>query len=586
MDPTVQPLSTDRLVRTTAILERARRLSDAEIARLARAFRGDGRAGEQSQLEIERRQLGPRAVASAIAGSGLSRPARQLQNAAPAAVRSAAERAATAPRLRSLGLLGDAQLAVADAALAVLLEDYLPEEMAELLSGPFREATAPERAVAGSNEKANPRRPPLVERRRTSPLLALYTAASIAAGFAVLAWATATLPLAAPIREPALAPATAGWTPAVGLVFWIALGLLGSARTKAMGGRAVLTFHLPFIVAAMALGGPVAGGWVAAISTFELRELREVPWFGTLANHAVLALSAVVGGLVVAAVRASLGGLDPQVAMLVATLGGAFVFCLVDVGMTIITVGLREGLTPAEAGATFDRSFRQTVGGEVVLGWLLALVYSLVAWWAPIVCVALVLLVWRADDEHEMTRHDPMTGLLNRRGFGERLDVTLARVRRRGQTTALLVLDLDGFKAINDRLGHEAGDEVIRAVGSRLQGAIRFADAAARLGGDEFALLLERVPDVRAATAAAWRIHDRLAEPLQLAAGEARVGASIGLVLLGSLGVPGSYSPPGDGGVLGVADQAMYAAKRGGGGVVLGAPPGARPASRPSALAA
>ena len=62
----------------------------------------------------------------------------------------------------------------------------------------------------------------------------------------------------------------------------------------------MLTFHLPFIIAATALGGPVAGGWVAMISTLEARELREVPWYGTLANHSAMALSAVLGGIVYA----------------------------------------------------------------------------------------------------------------------------------------------------------------------------------------------------------------------------------------------------------------------------------------------
>lgn len=405
-------------------------------------------------------------------------------------------------------------------------------------------------------------RPLVVERRGTSPRLALYVAASVVAGFGVLAWATVSEPIAAAIANPDLPP-LAGGPGERGVLFWIGLGLLGSLRTKALGGRAVLTFHLPFVVAAMTLGGPVAGGWVAAISSIELRELREVPWFGTLANHAILALSGVIGGLVVVSLRAtSPTVVDAQLATLVSTLAGAFVFCAIDVGMTMVVVGLRENLTLGEAASTFNRSFRHTAGAEVVLGWLLALAYSAVAWWAPIVCVVLVLLVWQANDEHELTGHDAMTGLLNRIGFQERFEASVARARRGRRTSALVVLDLDGFKAINDGLGHAAGDDVIRAVGARLKGSIRFTDAAARLGGDEFALLLDRVPDARTAEALAERIHARLCEPLTVRAGEVAVGASLGLVFLdGGTGAPSR--------ALDVADAAMYQVKRRGGGVQL-----------------
>jgi diguanylate cyclase (GGDEF)-like protein len=418
-------------------------------------------------------------------------------------------------------------------------------------------------------------RPPLIERRRTSPRLALCVAVSIAAGFGALGWATATQPIAATIANAGL-PRIVGGANGTGLLFWIALGLLGSFRTSAFDGRAVLTFHLPFEVAAMTLGGPVAGGWVAAVSTIELRELREVPWFGTLANHAILALSGVVGGLVVVSLGASLARLaDRQLAVLVATLAGAFVFCAIDVGMTVVVVALRENLTIPEAASTINRSFRKTVGGEVVLGWLLALAYGAVAWWAPIVCGVLVLLVWQANDEHELTSRDPMTGLLNRQGFRDRLEIAVARARRGRQTAAVLVLDLDGFKGINDRLGHAAGDAVIWATGSRLKKAIRFTDVAARLGGDEFALLLERVPDVRTAEALARRIHAQLCEPLTIPAGDVAVGASFGLVFLDrTAGAPDQ--------ALDVADAAMYEAKARGGGVELGGLPAPGASSRAS----
>ena len=357
------------------------------------------------------------------------------------------------------------------------------------------------------------KRMPLVERRRTSPVLAAYVAATIVAGIAALAWATLTLPLGPDIATDGLTHIAAD-DRVSGLLFWIAFGLLGSARTKGYGGHAVLTFHLPFIVAAMALGGPVAGGWVAAIATIELRELREVPWFGTLSNHAIVTLAAVIGGLVVAALA------GPRAR-------ARSIACHARRRGRWRVRPVRHRCWPEcdddrpsgrarrdELGSVFNSSFRQTLGAEVILGWLLAVVYVAIAWWAPIACFLLVLIVWRANDEHELTTHDAMTGLLNRRGFEARYAATARRVRRGGTLAAVVMIDLDRFKAVNDTLGHAAGDEVLRQVAHRLRDAIRYTDVAARRGGDEFAVLLSSVADGAAAEAVARRIHERLCEPM------------------------------------------------------------------------
>ena len=408
------------------------------------------------------------------------------------------------------------------------------------------------------------KRTPLVERRRTSPALAAYVAATIVAGIAALAWATLTLPLGPGIATDGLTHIAAD-DRVSGLLFWIALGLLGSVRTKGYGGHAVLTFHLPFIVAAMALGGPVAGGWVAAIATIELRELREVPWFGTLSNHAIVTLAAVIGGLVVVALRGILGTvLDPSLAMLTAAAGGAFVLCAIDIGLSAATIALREGLGRDELGSVFNASFRQTLGAEVILGWLLAVVYVAIAWWAPIVCFLVILIVWRANDEHELTTHDSMTGLLNRRGFDERYAATVRRVQAGRGLAAVVMIDLDKFKQVNDThpLGHDAGDEVLKQVAHRLRAAIRYTDVAARRGGDEFAVLLSSVADEAAAERVATRIHERLCEPIVVGGHEANIGASLGVRVL-------DENTASD--ALRIADRAMYEVKErnDGGGVRL-----------------
>ena len=135
--------------------------------------------------------------------------------------------------------------------------------------------------------------PPRLRRSRLA--LYAYTGTTIVVGLSALAWVSLTFTI-----WPTISLTKSGGTEGIllGLVFWIALGLLGGTRVEQLHGYGVLTFHLPFIIAATALGGPVAGGWVAMISTLEAREMRTVPWYGTLANHAAMALSAVLAGVV------------------------------------------------------------------------------------------------------------------------------------------------------------------------------------------------------------------------------------------------------------------------------------------------
>ena len=350
-------------------------------------------------------------------------------------------------------------------------------------------------------------------RRRTdhSPALLAYTGLLIVAGAAAFVWAAIHYPI-----SEAISLTVSGGREGVllGLVFWVAIGLLGGTRVERLHGHGVLTFHLPFIIAAMALGGPTAGAVVALVSTFEAREFREAPWYGVMANHASLALSAVAGGVVFYVLRDALGagmvGVDIQAAQLIAIVVASFVLTLVDTVLVAGTVVLRDHLTYPEAIRVFDGSYRISAASEVVLGWVLVFSYASIGWWATIICATLVLVVWRGHDALEIARHDAMTGLLTRPGFDVRLADAIEAGQRRGQYAALLAIDLDGFKAINDSYGHAAGDDVIRAVGARLREQIRLTDSAVRRGGDEFSILLVDLPDAETARLSAERILKRI----------------------------------------------------------------------------
>jgi diguanylate cyclase (GGDEF)-like protein len=162
----------------------------------------------------------------------------------------------------------------------------------------------------------------------------------------------------------------------------------------------------------------------------------------------------------------------------------------------------------------------------------------------------------RLQDEIEhLAFHDPLTGLPNRRLFLDRLGHALARAERADRGCAVLFLDLDGFKTVNDTLGHRAGDELLCEVGRRLTAAARTGDTVSRLGGDEFALLCERV-DLGEAGRVAARIREQLHQPAAVQ------GAEVGL--RGSVGIAMAEAGMTAEDILRDADAAMYAVKSGG----------------------
>jgi diguanylate cyclase (GGDEF)-like protein len=168
------------------------------------------------------------------------------------------------------------------------------------------------------------------------------------------------------------------------------------------------------------------------------------------------------------------------------------------------------------------------------------------------------LAIEQARLEHHAF-HDALTGLPNRRLFFDRLSHALDLSQRHGRGIGLLFADVDRFKSINDRLGHDAGDRVLSAVAERLARTARETDTVARLGGDEFVVLFEQLLDpAREGVALATRIADALSEPITMSDQELRTSASIGIAVTTCGGRADD--------LMRQADDAMYVAKRRGPG--------------------
>jgi len=176
------------------------------------------------------------------------------------------------------------------------------------------------------------------------------------------------------------------------------------------------------------------------------------------------------------------------------------------------------------------------------------------------------------EELERLSRQDSLTGVLNRRSFDEALERQLAYTRRYGSGGALLIVDLDRFKQINDEFGHPAGDRALRQVARVLAENLRGTDTVgrysdglvARLGGDEFALLLPEADAVGAEAVAERLVAALAAAPLEVEGGEIQLAISVGVALFDENGLPLAED------LLAAADRAMYVAKAaGGGGSVL-----------------
>ncbi len=227
-----------------------------------------------------------------------------------------------------------------------------------------------------------------------------------------------------------------------------------------------------------------------------------------------------------------------------------------------LLVPAREAMRTGRTVREDDARFRRKTGGTIPVAYTVSAVMGEGAPSGAVISFRDITERKAFEDElHHHAFYDSLTGLANRRLLVERLDQALGRSALDRKTHALIFVDVDRFKSINDSLGHVTGDEFLVAIGVRMKGVVRGHDLLARFGGDEFVVLLEDVAGVDEAVAAARRICAAVEQPMVLSDGYEMVASvSVGIALT----EPGKTADD----VLRNADVAMYEAKaKGGGGI-------------------
>jgi len=358
----------------------------------------------------------------------------------------------------------------------------------------------------------------------------------------------------------------------VGLAFWTVLVLFASAVVVHMNIGTSFDLGTAPLLAATALGGPLAGIFVGLFGTFQPRELRrEIPIYAVLANHLCIALLAATAGLVMGAL--GFRSASPTWGLIISGAGGLAQMVVNKIATTITYWCRNSG--NALPGLVHDVP---TEMSTMAVGAVMAQMCLRAGAWTALLFAPLLVVVRDALVSSQLSssntaleaavRTDPLTGLGNRLRLNEDLSILAASLSRSGRIAAVIILDLDHFKLLNDLSGHLSGDEALRGIAAALRAGSRASDRLYRYGGEEFLVLTED-----ADLAGAEILASRLVEAVEQAGiphpGNAPynvVTASAGFALI----EPGSGDPAQMDAALRTADAALYAAKAAGRNQVSG----------------
>jgi diguanylate cyclase (GGDEF)-like protein len=385
----------------------------------------------------------------------------------------------------------------------------------------------------------------------------LYLAAVVLAGFIVGGFmATHTAPL--DTKQAAVA-----------LAFFIAMTVTGFVPLST-GAKVKLIFDTAIFVAAVLIFTPGVAVLVTTGGVLLAQSFRREAWDQILFNGAQTALQAAAGAGILVALGWHVDDLTFSPVEIVLALVVGIGVLLLNSLLVAPMVALQTGDSLPQvwthillgAGPLQIASDVAQVGLGVVMAYLATtrsplLVLLLIPAVAGYTTIAHHLQLRRQAEERlqHQAFHDALTDLPNRALLLERLEDAMQRQAGEGEQVALLFMDLDRFKLVNDSLGHAAGDELLKAVARRLCATVRPGDTVARLGGDEFAILLENVPSRRAAERAAADLSACVSASFDLSGKEVFIAASVGVSL-------SAASEAGATRLLHEADVALYRVKR------------------------
>jgi diguanylate cyclase (GGDEF)-like protein len=328
-----------------------------------------------------------------------------------------------------------------------------------------------------------------------------------------------------------------------------------------------IVFNTSVIFAVTLLFTPGIAMLIVGSGTLLAYIARRQTWDETLFNSSQIMLQAGIGSFILTRVGWNFDDLmlnRPALTLMVFPTAGAM-YLIEFLSVTII-LALQSQQSPLRVWRRVVPFNSIEMLSQFTLGFLSAVVVHVYAWMLPLL-LTLALVIYRSRKRHlqlhkqseilmHQAFHDPLTALPNRALFLDRLEHALARADRQQQAIAILFLDLDRFKVINDSLGHDTGDQLLIAVAKRLQACLRPQDTVARLGGDEFTILIEDITKMADAIRVAERVKEGLRAPFTLAGQEVVITTSIGIALSGA-GF-GQHDP---GELMRDADMAMYKAK-------------------------